>query len=312
MAEAPSETLPVRRGVLARIGITLLNLLQPGLGLLRLGKVRPALGFLVAQLLGAGLLLLCYAFGPTLAYIGYLWLLAIAVVGILVLYVAAMAVTWRSSRQIEPRTGWLWHWYGVIAVWLVIGIATSPLGSVPSRYYRNFWIPAESMMPGMMVGDRFIVKMQGFSPLRRGDVVVVRRGSTEYVKRIVAIPGDRIAIEAGQIVLNGQKIEQREVGRTQSIYDGNPRTATVLEERLTGEARSHRIMDLMQTPQDDWPEQRLGPDQFVLLGDNRDNSLDSRFPEDVGGLGVVSRARIEGRALFRYWRTNVGLGEGAI
>lgn len=311
LVAAESENQFAMRGTLTRIGITLLNIVQPGLGLLRLGKLRSALGYISLQLLGAGLLWLGYSVTPTLTYATWLSILSVGVVVILVLYGGSMAMTWRSSRRVEPRTGWLWRWYGVIAVCVGVIAVTSPLSGIPLKYYRNFWVPADSMYPTLQVGDRFVAKMQGFPPLRRGDVVVVRKGTTEYVKRIVALPGDKITMIAGQIILNGKKIVQHEVAKT--LLEGvDSRPATVLVEQLPGEARPHQVIDIMMSPQDDWTGVLLRQDEFVLLGDNRDNSLDSRFPEASGGLGIVPRARIEGRALFRYWRRGSGLGEGAI
>lgn len=304
--ETESDALPQRRGTLARLGVTLLNLVQPGLGLLRLGRTGPALGFLAAQPLGVGLLLLRYAVGPTMTYGGWLIVISITLIGLLAIFGCAIAMTWLSSRLIAPRRGWLWRWYGLIAAWLVIIVGTIPLTKASTTYYHSFWIPAASMEPALKVGDRLVAKMQGLGPLQRGDVVIVRNGKTQYVKRIAALPGDRIALASGQIILNGQLIAQREIAATTVDYDGHLTPARLLEERLPGEAKPHRIIDMAQTPQDDWQGVLLGRDQFVLLGDNRDNSLDSRFPQATGGLGTVSRNSIEGRALFRYWRQDDG------
>ena len=60
------------------------------------------------------------------------------------------------------------------------------------------------------------------------------------------------------------------------------------------------------------PELTLGDDEYFLLGDNRDNSLDSRFDPVMGGPGIVKRDRITGRVLFRYWRKGVGLAKGRL
>lgn len=312
MIVAASDKLVAVRGTAARVGITLLNLIQPGLGLLRLAKVRPALAFLIAQLLGFCLLYLIYVFGPTLTFSTWLSIVSFAVVSLLALYGGSIVMTWRGSRQVQPRSGWLWRWHGILAVWLGMLVVTAPLSSAARTHYHNFWVPAVSMVPVLQVGDRFIAQMQGFAPLRRGDVVIVRKGATEYVKRIVALPGDKIMMVGGHIILNGHSIAQGEVGKVRMKVDGRPRTATLLEERLPGEPRAHQIIDVDQTPQDEWPGVQLGDDQFVVMGDNRDNSLDSRFPNGVGGLGVVSRRDIEGRALFRYWRQEDWLRGGAI
>lgn len=86
----------------------------------------------------------------------------------------------------------------------------------------------------------------------------------------------------------------------------------ILSEQLPGEIRPHRITDLGVSPADDWQEAKLGPDEYFFLGDNRDKSADSRFTSEVMGLGIVSKERIIGRPLFRYWRAGIGYKEGAI
>lgn len=209
------------RGTLARVGIASLNILQPGLGLLRLGRFRAAFGYIAAQLVGAGLLWLSYAIGPTWTFPGWLATVSVGVVAMLVLYLGSIAMTWRSSRNTAPRKGWLWRWYGIVLVWLGSLVVSSPINN-PQAYYRTFWVPAESMAPELEVGDRFIAKMREFGALRRGDVVIVRKGKVEYVKRIVAIPGDKIMMESGQIVLNGHEVPQREASGSEWNGYRNP------------------------------------------------------------------------------------------
>ena len=86
----------------------------------------------------------------------------------------------------------------------------------------------------------------------------------------------------------------------------------ILSEQFPGEKSSHEIMDEGYSQQDDWPKIKLGPKEYFFLGDNRDNSADSRFGLDMQGLGVVSEDRVLGRVLFRYWRQGSGFGEGKL
>ena len=162
------------------------------------------------------------------------------------------------------------------------------------------------------VDDRFLGHMTNLGQIERGNVVVVRNGTVEYVKRIAGVPGDRISMERGVVLLNGLRVEQSRRETASAIPSTGGSGSVVLDERFPDERRSHQILDVGVTPQDDWPEVTLGAGQYVVLGDNRDNSLDSRFPSEAGGLGIVARDQIVGSVLFRYWRKGVGFAEGQL
>lgn len=74
-------------------------------------------------------------------------------------------------------------------------------------FYKIFYTPAESMAPTLLKNDRIAVSMRGVSAADRGDVIVFRtRGGSDYVKRVAALPGDRIAVVHGVVILNGHPI----------------------------------------------------------------------------------------------------------
>ena len=300
-----------RRGVWARIGICLLNFLTPGLGLLRVGCTKAALIFMLMQLLGGGLIGLRYAYGPAFTFASWILFVAIAVVAFLLLYCGSIVMTWRASRYVEPRLGHLWRWYGLIAAWLVMAVLSKPLQSI-HEYFHNYYIPAKSMLPLLQVNDRIIAQRVGAEVLHRGDVVIVRSGKVDYVKRIAGLPGDQISLKNGLVFINGQEVKQHKVSEIKLDMDGTSQNASVLEEQLPGEAQPHQVLDIYETPQDNWPGLSLGQDEYVVLGDNRDNSMDSRFPLSEEGFGAVKRSQITGKVLFRYWRSGVGLANGTI
>lgn len=206
---------------------------------------------------------------------------------------------------------------------------------------KPFYIPSMSMMPNLLVGDRLVVSKYPYgwswvSPslhvLPRSDrrllpatpqygdiVIVVPRGSNEdYIKRVVALPGDRIAVIHGQIVLNGKPIPQVVEPPLDLAVDANEpcdpadfpglrfRDAAgrsfcelpILRETLPNGA-SYRIIDHEQQPLDDYAEVTVPAGHVFLMGDNRDHSADSREPLALKGLGgPVPLSDVGGRAEF--------------
>ena len=154
--------------------------------------------------------------------------------------------------------------------------------------------------------------MKDGDPLTRGEVVIERTGDYDYVRRVAALPGDTIAMRNGLVVLNGNPVAQQPVGEESRSDDPLRRPAKRMREQFPGEASPHLVYDFGPTPQDEMPELTLGDDEYFRLGDNRDNSLDSRFDPVMGGPGIVKRDRITGRVLFRYWRKGVGLAKGRL
>ncbi len=176
--------------------------------------------------------------------------------------------------------------------------------------FATYYIPSESMMPTLEVGDRLIATKfdYGYGPdsaplvtlpafpsndgrlfghlPARGDIVTFthpRTGET-LIKRVIGLPGDRIQITRGRLFINGREMPRREV-KTYSYkqYEGPPVTVTEYEETLPGN-RVHPI--IMRS--DDFPQENTGvyvvpPEHVFMMGDNRDNSADSRFAE----LGYV-------------------------
>jgi signal peptidase I len=301
-----------RRPVWARVGITLLNLLQPGLGLIRLGRYRAGLLFLALNVA----FLAAYA---TLAAVDVLVTFERFVAGVIFLFLFALALcgtafvlNWRSSGALASRAGWLWRWYGVLGTWLLVVVLSWPFTGDTNWGLRSFYAASRSMAPTLERGDRFIAKMRNIDPIARGDVVIMRVGEAEWVKRVVALPGDTISIRDGIIVLNDVPVAQRFLGKVHLEQEDPIATVIHLSEQLPAEIKSHEIYDMGVTNLDNISPIKLEQDQYFLLGDSRDNSIDSRSDTTAGGLGLVQRSRIEGRVLFRYWRTGLGLAKGEV
>jgi signal peptidase I len=197
-----------------------------------------------------------------------------------------------------PRIWWLRPW--AIGVWVLpilplIGL----IGAAVAGKWRPFYAPSEAMSPTLMKGDRFFAAMKGAKDLKRGDVIVFDMPTGHYIKRVAALPGDRIEVVNGLVYLNGDAVTQSQLGvdTIEPVMGANK--ARRLAERFPGEARPHLIWDIAYTAEvDDFPETIVRPGHVFVLGDNRDQSADSRVPVEQMGVDQVPIASIRGKALF--------------
>ena len=167
-------------------------------------------------------------------------------------------------------------------------------------------IPSGSMRPTLLEGDVVLVNRLAYDlklpltdivllPLaepQRGDVVTLSSpaGGTRLIKRIVGLPGDRIAMHDEVLVLNGRPLAYRD-SRTQgeALTSGWVVDAVRATEDLDGHPHAVQFLPGLQARRN-FAEVTVPPGQYFLLGDNRDNSEDSRF------IGTVPREKLIGRA----------------
>ena len=290
-----------RRNVPARIGIALLNVLAPGLGLLRLGRWKLALALYLVATVVTTLL----TAGPPLSFPVF----GTIAVAVLMVYPVAIGLSWHFSRNKTEQLPWYGRWYVVVAAFLAAFSISYVLTGEDRLTYRSFYMPAESMAPTLPKNDRLFAYMRAPKTLKRGDLILVRTGHGDiYIKRVAALPGDRIGMINGFVTIDGSPVQQRQVG-TDLIDDafGKAR-ARRLAEQFPGESKPHEIYDLGESPFDNMTSTRVLSGHVFVLGDNRDRSADSRVSREEAGLEQVAFADIVGRPLFFSWGSSRPLG----
>jgi signal peptidase I len=298
-----------RRGTGARIGLLALNLPATGLGLLRLGDWREALALWLVTPVSLLLVLVFWVASPILSFRALLATLAVPCLAGFAAFVAALVLTWRRSRFPTPRP-LRSRWYSLVVAYVATQFAVVPLVSALHGLYKPFYLPAEGMTPTLLKGDRIVASMRSVGTLRRGDVIVFKVGPSIYIKRVAALPGDRIAMRNGVVILNGQQIEQRLVGTEKVEGAFGQEMARRTLERFPDERAAHSLYDMGRTIQDDMAEQRVAPGHVFVLGDNRDHSADSRVLRDQSGVEQLPISDITGRALYHSWGPSGKSGQG--
>ena len=183
---------------------------------------------------------------------------------------------------------------------------------IRSFLFEPFRIPSDSMMPTLLDGDFIFVnkftyglrlpvvntEVVALGEPQRGDVVVFRLPSdpaTNYIKRLVGLPGDHITVREKRVWVNGELLPVTLDG----VYEGFGHTGAQIAEEQLG-AVAHRVLYMPERPSYDFDDV-VPPGRFFFMGDNRDNSRDSRFPE----VGFVPGELVVGRAVVIWFNWNL-------
>jgi len=219
-------------------------------------------------------------------------------------------------------------------------------------FFQPFWIPSGSMKDTLLIGDFvFVNKMAyGYSYAscptiripavginvdaedlcgvfdgdnsrflggepERGDVVVFRHPvtGTDYIKRLIGLPGDRVQMKGGVLYLNGEAVKLEDDGVFSEIAEpqGPQRARPICANAPVGTGGEclkvkqsetlpngveHSILDVTTRATDNTPVYTVPTGNYFFMGDNRDNSTDSRVPQTIGGVGYVPYENLIGRA----------------
>src|SRR6185295_3392593 len=231
----------------------------------------------------------------------------------------------RMSAKTAPEASTSRGWRGqLVQVAAIVAIVFLGKAAVAEPFY----VPSPSMEPTLLIGDAMLAskypygygaaslpihiafpetgRVSGAMP-KRGDVVVFRwpgDRSQVWVKRVVGLPGDRVQMRHGVLHINGRPVTLKAdgVGRTEDEFGGNEPARRYVE-TLPGGV-SHTIFKTVdQNRLDDTTEVTVPKDRLFVMGDNRDNSADSRVPVNEGGVGLLPVDNLVGRvdAIVGSW-----------
>ncbi|WP_423787150.1 signal peptidase I [Jannaschia helgolandensis] len=209
-------------------------------------------------------------------------------------------------------------------------------GIFRTLFFQPFWIPSGSMKDTLLIGDFLFVNKMAYGYSRyscpfslcpvsgrifgsqpeRGDVIVFRHpvNGTDFIKRLIGLPGDTVQMRDGRLYLNGEAVRVEpapdlvETKAPQGPQRLTPRCSNdpiglggeCIKERFTeylpGNDRGHSILNIGMSSTDNTPVFTVPEGQYFFMGDNRDNSRDSRVPRSIGGVGFVPYENLIGRA----------------
>jgi signal peptidase I len=181
---------------------------------------------------------------------------------------------------------------GLVTIGILVAGSPGSHGDIrwmmPVRLFNH---PSESMAPTLNVGDRSVAYRSWGRNFAHGDVIVFRVRDQIWVKRIAALPGDTIQMRDGIVILNGKPVTQKPAGEGPSLPEGPTRRFI---EQFPGEQAPHQILDSGFSSADVTDLFVVPAGKVFVLGDNRDDSADSRFSDDRLGSGMVALDDIYG------------------
>lgn len=224
---------------------------------------------------------------------------------------------------------------GIVETIKTIVYALLIAGVFRTLFFQPFWIPSGSMKDTLLIGDFLFVNKMAYGYSRyscpfsmcpfsgrilgrepaRGDVVVFRHpvSGADFIKRLVGLPGDKIQMKNAVLFVNGQEAKQTPDGLFEEIFEpqgpvrNRPRCSNgtvglgaVCEKEKFSEAipdgPTHSVLNIGPGGADNTGIFTVPEGHYFFMGDNRDNSTDSRFAQAVGGVGYVPFENLIGRA----------------
>ncbi|NDF12013.1 MAG: signal peptidase I [Proteobacteria bacterium] len=242
------------------------------------------------------------------------------------------AVAQDTNTEKKPRFYESW-------TFLILFCVVLPM-LIRSFLYTPFHIPSGSMKSGLLVGDYIFVSKYAygyskyslpfspdifegrkwFTPPKRGDVVVFRlptNTSIDYIKRVIGLPGDKIQVQQGVLYINGKAVPRKKTGTFVDNEQGQETTLDTYTETLPNGV-SYTVLD--QTPYgmlDNTQIYTVPEHHYFMMGDNRDNSQDSRVQEIVGYVpeeNLIGQAKMVLMSVdspfWQFWRWPFTLRSG--
>ena len=219
-------------------------------------------------------------------------------------YVYSIISSYRLAKKIgdyyelkDYNNGVVYALFIVGELFFTITVALSVAFYFRAMVFEAFVCPAESMTPAIRKGDRFLVnKLVQRKLPERGDILVFLapdQRDKRFVKRVVGLPGDLVAVRGNEVYVNGRKLEHRQ--ESASLQSSNRENSENLMLETNGES-SYRIQFVENSEKvADFPETKIPVGNCFVLGDNRNKSHDSRY------FGFVPLGDILGKAEYIYY-----------
>ncbi|MDB5658824.1 MAG: signal peptidase [Cypionkella sp.] len=225
---------------------------------------------------------------------------------------------------------------GIVETVKTVVYALLIAGLFRTIFFQPFWIPSESMKDTLLVGDFVFVNKMAYgyskyscpfalcpisgrifaSDPQRGDVVVFRHpvNGSDFVKRLIGLPGDKVQVKQGILYINGAVVPQVPAGTFEEVMEpqgpmkSRPRCgngavgdgAMCKKDRFRETLPNGVVHDVLNIEDDGYADNTdvftVPEAEYFFMGDNRDNSQDSRFAQAVGGVGFVPVENLIGRA----------------
>ncbi|NIO21624.1 MAG: signal peptidase I, partial [Candidatus Aenigmarchaeota archaeon] len=200
----------------------------------------------------------------------------------LIIFIAVLVdafINARKLRLFELRKYNRWYVYVAIILIHVFGVMPLVGNVIFPRPFKAYKIPSGAMLPAIQPGDHIIVDLTFYKETnpQRGDIVVFvypEDPEKDSIKRIIGLPGETLEIREKKVFINGQA--------------------------LIDPWGVHMDMNVISRSRDNFGPVTIPKGQYFVMGDNRDNSQDSRF------LGFIEGPTIKGKALYIYWAKDKG------
>lgn len=226
---------------------------------------------------------------------------------------AILAINLLPARPVASPRHLTAQRLGYAGLWLLVAVFSVRL------FVGAYWIPSGSMKPTLLVGDYILVPFGSAQSLQRGDIVVFRHpvNKADFIKRLIGLPGDTVQMQGGSVILNGKVLPQTplppfiESTAPQGPAGHRPRCQQTLPDAAGNagadcvktqaretlpDGRSYAVLNIDDAaPSDSTAVFTVPPNHLFFLGDNRDNSFDSRYDQSTGGLGFVPFGNVMGR-----------------
>jgi signal peptidase I len=210
------------------------------------------------------------ALAPIASNFGWIFIYLVLQLALLLFLIVDAVSDARSQRSILLH--WYNRWYIYLGIMVIQMLVILPvqvkLLKLSATTYR---IPTRSMEPAIKLGNRLVADMKAYKTKgpQRGDIVIFKYPKDEsvpYIKRVIGLPGEKVEIIGRTLLINGKELKESYV----------------------------QHIDL-SSEWGHWGPVQIPPDHFFLLGDNRDNSFDSRY------FGSILRSKFLGKARYLYW-----------